>query len=268
MNAPGTPVTPGTPLPSPRDLAGRPVAALRATAKALRTAPAAEHTAILGRLAASAVPEARCVAGYAAAWFVLRHQDDDARSLVDPLIGDGDWTVREAATFGTREALVADAERALPLVRRWAAEDRGDREHRAFLVVARQPKRQTPSVVEELIRLLRVPLADDAPYVRKNVPFCLRYLARTHPHALASALRAWAATGDRWLLRSCATALTGELLAAEPYAAAEIVGMLRRSGDDWTVRRLPPAHEPTVYGPSVHTEETAASLNSRFPGAE
>ncbi|MGW6739949.1 DNA alkylation repair protein [Streptomyces sp. NPDC055025] len=266
-----TPATPAAPVPSPRDLAGRPVADLRVTAKALRTAPAAEHTAILGRLAASAVPEARCVAGYAAAWFVLRHQDDDARSLVDPLVGDGDWTVREAATFGVREALVADAGRVLPLVRRWAAEDRGDREHRAFLVVARQPKRQKPSAVEELIRLLRVPLADDGPYVRKNVPFCLRYLARTHPHVLAPALREWSAADDRWLSRACVTALTGELLAAEPHTAAEVARRLRRSGDDWTVRRLPALQEPPVPTATVGVplgSPSGVPLNSPSPGAE
>lgn len=210
---------------NPQELAGRPVQEQRAAGRRLSQAD-------LGEWAVAPVPEARSAVGYAMA-NVLPDGDPAPWDLVHRLVNDDDWTVREAATFGVRDALIAAYPVVVPGVRAWAGSTANDREHRAFLVVARQPSRQRPDAVAELTRMLRVPLSDPALYVRKNVPFCLRYLARTHGRLLAGHLRAWAAEPDEWLQRACFGGLTDALAEAAPEAYPGIVATLRASEFRW-----------------------------------
>lgn len=209
----------------PQELAGRPVQDQRQAARRLGRAQLAEW-------AASPVPEARSAVGYAMA-NVLPGGDQAPWDLVNRLVNDEHWTVRESAAFGVRDALIAAYSVVAPGVRPWAGPAANDQEHRAFLVLARQPSRQHPAAVAELTQLLRVPLSDPAPYVRKNIPFCLRYLARTHGQLLAGHLLEWAGEPDQWLQRACFGGLTEALAKAAPGMYPGIVAALQASQFRW-----------------------------------
>jgi HEAT repeat protein len=206
-----------------QDLVGRPVHDQRMVAKAMRTSPGS-----LPAWSDSPIREARSVAGYAMAWALL-DLGQQAWATADRLIEDDDWTVREAATFGARDALITSYSTAAPCVRRWAEAKESDRAHRAFMVIARQPGRQRDDAVAEMISLLPVPLSDPAPYVRKNIAFCLHYLGRTHAVMLAEHMRRWAAEPNEYLQRACLIGITEKLALTAPSDVGEIVGTLRTS---------------------------------------
>lgn len=215
----------------------RSVKELRADALRLKALGAECARLELDRLATSAAADDRSVAGYALAWYAAASGAARTAQLADPLIADEHWTVREAATFGIREALIAAYEPVRPVVRQWAKSGH-ERAHRAFIVAARQPRRQRTEAVAELIGLLAQPLSDPGPYVRKNVPFCLNYLARTHPVLLAAELPRWAAARDPWLDRACLVAVQSELAAAQPQAVRDVIAVLRTSPDASVRRRI------------------------------
>ncbi len=177
---------------------------LRRQAEALKKQPVEQHASlILERLQGSV--DDRLVAGYSLAWWALE-APKSASEMATELVSDEVWEVREAATFGVRAALIADAEVLMPLMRAWAAH--GDaRRHRAFLVAARQPRSQSAEVVDELVSLLATPLSDPDPYVRRNIPFAVRYLARNQMASLGVQLPSWARSGNEGLEEAALAAL-------------------------------------------------------------
>jgi len=185
----------------------------------------------LEALSASRAEEVRMLAG-----FLLRpllpREGERVWPVADHLVVDDAWTVREAATFGTRDASIDDPDAVLPLLRRWAEPAVGARRHRAFIVVARQPARQRASVVAEIMASIDEPLADPDPYVRKNIPFAIRYLARNQPRALRAKLAAWVTSQNVGLERAALAALAAGAL-DDP---ASLLAALTRSPNATTRR--------------------------------
>jgi hypothetical protein len=216
---------------------GRPVADLRHCASALGQREPQLAGAAAAHLAHSRVPEARMIAGYAQRRY-LKSDPAAARELCELLVGDEDWTVREAVTFAVRDATIDDPDLTLGLLRSWATS--GDpRRHRAFIVVARQPRRQQPAVAGELVALMREPLMDGDAYVRKNIPFAIRYLARNQPGLVVAELPGWSASGNRGLELSALSALEalrGNAVLPEHVAGTAVDALLRSANRATRVR--------------------------------
>lgn len=190
---------------------------MRRRAAALERVAASEHAAAIHEYLHGSVDE-RMVAGYAVSWWAVE-APESAFEVATELVTDEVWEVREAATFGVRAALIADAEAVMPLMRVWAVAADA-RQHRAFLVAARQPTSQSGGVVDELLSLMAVPLSDPDPYVRRNISFAVRYLARNQLARLVRQLPIWARSTDEGLQRAAVAAL--------PYLDAPDSGAARR----------------------------------------
>jgi hypothetical protein len=200
---------------------GESVAVLRTRAQGLQ---APESWDAVASLSISAHKEERMVAGYALTGHLLAGHDGGGKVATD-LVDDEEWEVREAAAFGVRSASVRDFTRVLPLLRCWA-ESSSSRQHRALLVVARQTAKQGKANVAALMPLVKRCVADRDPYVKKNVAFALRHLARTQPDSLLGLLSDLSVGDehDAW----CATkGLTPALFETRPVESGAIVRALR-----------------------------------------
>ena len=209
------------------------VADLRRAAAVIARRPDALDA--LESMAGSDLPADRMTAGYALSG-VVQESPDRAHRLATQLAQDDAWEVREAATFGIRDSSILFPDVVAPVVKSWSESD-STRLHRAVLVVARQPKRQDPVFVVHAIGWMELALHDDDPYVRKNIPFAVRYIARNQPVLTRKCAPHWAAsTIWGWQLAALAAARSGCLDGPLAHALCDdlsrsSIGTVRRSAD-------------------------------------
>lgn len=189
----------------------------------------------LESMAGSALPADRMTAGYALS-AVVQDFPDRARSIATRLAQDDAWEVREAATFGIRDSSLTVPDVVANVLQSWSESD-SSRLHRAVLVVARQPKRQKREFVVHALRCMERALHDDDAYVRKNIPFAVRYLARNQPGLTSERAPHWASsTIWGWQLAALAAVRSGRLDGPLAQALCDDlsrsrIGTVRRAAD-------------------------------------
>lgn len=146
----------------------------------------------------------RQTAGYLLKYVAGRRCELSPGQATIDLIEDDKWEVREAATFGIRDAFVDNYEVMLPYVLHLASRFPSPRRLRALLVICRLPRSVPDSAMTPLVPGLMRALSCPDAYVVRNIPFFSRYLERSHPALLNHILDLCDASDSSDLLKASA----------------------------------------------------------------
>lgn len=179
---------------------------------------------LIHRLGNHHLPEARMLAGYCMSWCASREWMQVCE-LATRLADDSCWPVREAVTFGVRDALIDAFDIIFPDIVSWV-ESPSVNLRRGYLVMARLPARQSQKDMVRVLNALEKIMPDKAEYVRKNKAWVLTSIGRNHPDLLIEYLDRWVYASDEEVLWSVATALTGTIVEMRPRESFAVLYIL------------------------------------------
>jgi len=206
-----------------------PVAQLRKVAQSIakmwRARPK-ETITFIKALSRSDSEECRQISGYAAGVLASQEWSDDIQGILLRLADDPIWPVREAAGFGIQAALEQNYEQVYPTLREWS-EKPNPNIRRAVLVALRPSYRGewNEQRVNQLLDLVGTFLTEQDEYVRKNVPWVLRFF-RNYPDLVLPRLAAWAKNPDERVRRHVAMTCEGTLAKTRSREVLEILRVL------------------------------------------
>jgi len=179
---------------------------------------------LIHRLGSHRTGEARMLAGYCMSWCATLRWSEVC-SLATTLADDSYWPVREAVTFGIRDALVDAFDTIFPDIAPWASSSKVNL-RRGYVVMTRQPAKQRTQNMSLMLDTLEKVLPDKTEYVRKNMPFALKYICANHPDLLLQYLQRWSDMSNEQVLWAVAMALTGRIARTHPRESLLILGKI------------------------------------------
>lgn len=209
--------------------------------RALQGMEQADLEALVGHLLQASTPAVQSVVVFALGdgltELLWNAQVED---YVRRLANSEDWAVRETAQLALKSALEGHFEQVLPVVETWA-KDANPNIRRAAMLGCRPKPREPEANVRRMLDVVTSLVGDDAPYVRRNVPYALRFYRR-YPGLVLPRLQVLASSEDPIVQENVAQACEGTLAKTQPAEVLTVLKELARSSEAatrrWVIKAL------------------------------